>query len=300
MLNNHSTTIAPHSKRKRAVEHESRIAADVAAESPSLDVMSFNIRNSAAGDGVHSWENRRKLAFDIFHACDPDLVGFQEVLADQLDDIRTHAAGYGLIGAARDDGLHSGERALIAYRRARFSLIDSGDFWLAESDDQPRLGWDASHIRICSWARLIDRNAGLPLLFANTHWDHQGIVARRMSALLMRRRLSELFKGAAVIVTGDFNSHETDEWVQTMLEQHAESIALADSYRQVHPVRQPDELTDHHFTGETKGMRIDYILHSPGFRSLDARIVRTRGANGEYATDHYPVLSRLDWNKGAR
>ena len=260
-----------------------------------LNVMSFNIRNSSASDGIHSWANRRDLAMGVLNECNPDLVGFQEVLPDQFEDLQWMSHVYAFHGAPRDDGQHVGERALIGYRLERFQLIEAGDFWLTERSDRPSLGWDASHIRICSWVRLLDRSVRRPLLFANTHWDHKGRVARQMSAQLMRARLSELSRGSAVIVAGDLNSHETDDCVRTLLLPDSSCISLVDAYRHVHPQRQPNEETSHHFTQRTEGMRIDYILHSAGVRALDAAIVRSRGPNGEFPTDHFPVTCCLKW-----
>lgn len=184
---------------------------------------------------------------------------------------------------------------MIAYRRDRFDLLAAGDFWLAETPDVAAIGWDAACIRICSWARLHDRAAGRALLFANTHWDHEGIVARRRSAELMKQRLGELAGDLPVILAGDFNSHETDDWMASMWQPVPGELQLIDSYRAVHPQRREDENTSHHFTERVEGMRIDFILHTAEFEATDARIVRFRGDNGESPTDHYPVTSRFQW-----
>ena len=52
-----------------------------------LRVMSFNVRNSNARDGTNAWKYRREYFFQVIEHFSPSLIGFQEVLADQYDDI---------------------------------------------------------------------------------------------------------------------------------------------------------------------------------------------------------------------
>jgi endonuclease/exonuclease/phosphatase family metal-dependent hydrolase len=72
---------------------------------------------------------------------------------------------------------------------------------------------------------------------------------------------------------------------------------LLDAYREVHPMARPDESTFHDFTGETAGVRIDFIFHSSPFTAIGAAIVHT-GAAGAYPSDHFPVTSELAWANG--
>ncbi len=73
---------------------------------------------------------------------------------------------------------------------------------------------DAALTRICSWVRLKDRLTGRELIYANTHWDHRGKIARRKAAVLIKQKLPTLSKSQPVILTGDFNSTEDDDWVR--------------------------------------------------------------------------------------
>ena len=261
-----------------------------------LTVMSFNARNSAAGDGPNGWPGRKGLFFAAIAAVDPDLLGLQEVLADQHVDAVAALDRYALSGVARDDGERQGERALVAYRTDRFDLLDGGDFWLSQTPDRPGLGWDAACVRLCSWVRLQDRVAGRPLLFANTHWDHVGAAARRNAAALLKRRLPALVAGAAVVLVGDLNSTEDDDWVQSLLRPDPSGeVRLTDSYRAVHPTRSPDERTYHEFGGGLAGSRIDFVLHGPEFQATAAAIDRRTGGDGQFPSDHYAVTAALQW-----
>src|SRR4051794_35326651 len=72
--------------------------------SKELRVMSFNVRNSGAKDGLNGWKNRKELFFTTIEQFKPDLLGTQEVLADQYDAMVERMKGYTPVGVARDDG----------------------------------------------------------------------------------------------------------------------------------------------------------------------------------------------------
>src|SRR4051794_30858643 len=77
--------------------------------SAALRVMSFTVRNSNAHGGDNAWKFRKPLFFQTIRAFAPDLIGFQEVLADQYDAIHEALPDYTLIGVARNDGKRAGE-----------------------------------------------------------------------------------------------------------------------------------------------------------------------------------------------
>jgi endonuclease/exonuclease/phosphatase family metal-dependent hydrolase len=266
------------------------------AESPlvKLRVMSFNIRYSAGHDGERSWKNRQELFTAAVRAFDPDLLGTQEVLADQYDDLHRMFPDYTMAGIAREDGKRKGEWATILYRTARFEALAEGNFWLSETPDRVgSKGWDAAEPRICTWVRLRDRITKRTLLHANIHFDNAGETARVRSAALLTARLSQLAEGAPVILTGDFNDSEDGEAYRTLLHPTgANSLVLADSYREVHPTRSPDEATFHGFHGTIAGSRIDWILHTSHWKVVSAEIVHPDG--DRYPSDHFPVTAVLE------
>jgi endonuclease/exonuclease/phosphatase family metal-dependent hydrolase len=253
-------------------------------------VMTFNIRNSGAKDGENGWPHRKELYAETIRHFDPDVLGTQEVLADQFDDLQKFFPAYTAVGVARDDGKRKGEWSAIFYRTARFEEIASGNFWLSETPEEvASRSWDAALTRICTWARLRERTSGREMLFANTHFDHKGVVARARSGDLLREKLPQLSGGAPLVLTGDFNCTEDSEaWHALTTGSHA----LVDSYRAVHPERSPDEASFHAFKGGVEGSRIDWILSSPDFTAVEASIVRGE-KGGPYASDHYAVTAIL-------
>ena len=89
-----------------------------AAPSLPLAVMSFNIRYGTAADGPDAWAERRGLLFDVIREASPDVLGLQEALRGQLDELHAALPGYGEGGVGRDDGRTAGEYAAILFRNA--------------------------------------------------------------------------------------------------------------------------------------------------------------------------------------
>jgi endonuclease/exonuclease/phosphatase family metal-dependent hydrolase len=267
---------------------------DARADEPTeLRVMSFNIRYGTAADGEDHWEKRRELLFATVEAFKPDLLGTQEVLAFQADELRKRLTGYGFVGAGRDDGQGKGEMTPIYFRTDRFEKLDEGHFWLSETPDKPgSKGWDTSLPRVASWVKLRDKAAKRELYFFNTHFDHRGQKARLESAKLIRKRLGALPGDPPAVVTGDFNTGEGSEPYQALV--GGEGVKLTDAYRAAHPTRAKDEGTFNGFKGTRTGPRIDWILHTEHFAATAAAIDHT-SKGGRYPSDHFAVTAVLRW-----
>ena len=257
-----------------------------------LRVMCFNIRYSAARDTIENgWSNRKERVLATIRGFDPDLLGLQEVLADQYDSLRDLLPEYAAVGVARDDGAREGEWSAIFYRAARFTSLESGTFWLSEAPEKAgSSSWGAACVRICTWVKLRDRAKGMQFLHANTHFDHRSGLARIGSAMLLNTRLRALAEGDPVVLTGDFNSTEKDETYKVLVNSTKVGASkFFDSYREVHPLRSGDEASFHAFKGIKAGSRIDWILHTEQFKPISAEIVRSAGP--PFPSDHYPVTA---------
>lgn len=66
-----------------------------------LRVMSFNIRYGTARDGEDSWPFRRDLVVRVIQDFDPEVLGVQEALRGQLDELDSALPGYAEIGVGR-------------------------------------------------------------------------------------------------------------------------------------------------------------------------------------------------------
>lgn len=270
-----------------------------AAGGTPLRVMSFNVRFGTADDGENGWRLRYDLLVRTVRRFDPDLLGVQEALAFQWDDLcRGLDSDYAFHGAGREDGKRKGESVGIYFRRRRFECLDAGHFWLSDTPDRPgSTGWDAELTRMASWVRLRDRaadsRAGGTVLFLNTHWDHFGKRARFESAKLIRSKVREIQPDGGVVIVGDFNAREDDEeYAELLRAADDEGPRYVDAYRAAHPERMTEEASFHGFKGGKDGSRIDWIFHSQDLHTIEANIDRFN-EDGRYPSDHYPVTAVL-------
>jgi endonuclease/exonuclease/phosphatase family metal-dependent hydrolase len=266
------------------------------AAARAVRAMSFNIRYGTARDGDNAWPNRREAVFGVIRGFAPDLLGTQETLAFQRDELLAALPEHAAVAAGRDDGAEAGEMAALFYRRDRFDLLDSGHLWLSET---PAVvgsrGWDAALPRIATWAKLRDRAApdAPPILFCNTHFDHVGRQARLESARLIRRSLTDLGSGCRLVVTGDFNAAEGSPPYAALFTEDADAVHLIDTQRAAIPEPTGSEGTFNSFDpGGTGGGRIDWIGCSTDWRVVAAGIDRTVIA-GRTPSDHWPVTAIL-------
>ncbi len=269
----------------------------VVVSAQDLYVGTYNIRYKNKDDSIKGnvWTKRCQVMCDQINFESPDVLGMQEVLVGQLHDFQRLLDNYSSIGVGRDDGKEAGEYAAIFYKNDRVKLLDSGNFWLNETPDVPKLGWDAACIRICTWGKFKDLRTKKKFYFFNLHMDHVGVVARREAAKLVVSRIKEMAQDAPVVLTGDFNVDQTDEIYGIF----AHSGILKDSY-EIARIRFAENGTFNSFKVETKtDSRIDHVFVSPSFK-VEAYGLRTDSywAKGRRnLSDHYPVFVKLRGEK---
>ncbi|MCD8194656.1 MAG: endonuclease/exonuclease/phosphatase family protein, partial [Tannerellaceae bacterium] len=229
-----------------------------------LTIGSYNIRYANPEDATqgNGWEQRLPVISQLIKFNDFDILGAQEVLHPQLNDLLAQLPAGDYTGVGRDDGKTEGEYAPVFYRKDKVTLLRSGHFWLSEQTDHPNKGWDAVLPRICTWAEFKVKETGLTLWFFNLHMDHIGVEARRQSALLVLRKIEEMCGEAPVILTGDFNVDQISESYLVF----AHSGTLVDTYETT-AVRYAVNGTFNNFEPNRKDdSRIDHIFVSPTFR----------------------------------
>ncbi len=179
----------------------------------------FNIRLKNNGDSQQGfgWEVRRDRVAGYIKDKKLDIVGMQEVLHPQLEDLIARLPEYDYVGVGRTDGKTKGEYSPIFFLKDKFEVLDKGNFWLSETPDVPgSKGWDAALERIASYVKLKDKASGKIFMGVNTHFDHVGVTARKESAKLIMRKIQEIVGTRPAVVTGDFNITEDDEAYTTM------------------------------------------------------------------------------------
>ena len=252
-----------------------------------LRIATYNLRMDTRADSLNAWQYRKDNVKALFRSHDLDIIGTQEGFLHQLQDI-CELPEYVYFGAGRDDGLSAGEHSAILYKKDRFEVLESGNFWLSETPDIPGKGWDATCCnRICSWAKFKEKKSGKDFYFFSVHFDHQGQVARLESGKLMVKKMQEIVKNAPVICVGDFNSTPETEQIQLL------SNYLNDSRKITQlPPYGPEGTFNRRFGNPVGEGRIDYIFVSTGIQVL--RYASVTDNNGRYyPSDHLPVITDI-------
>jgi len=277
-------------------------AVGAGADELELRIMTFNIRYGSANDGENHWKNRREMVFDVIRNHPSDVVGLQEALRFQIDEIREAQPIYGEIGVAREDGNNDGEYSSILYRTDRFGVGESGTFWFSDTPEVAGSNtWGNACVRICSWARLIETKTGKAFYIFNLHLDHVSQPSREKSAVLLAKRIRNRRYKDPFVVTGDFNAGENNPVITYLKGQIAVEgpdgskaktpVRMVDTFRVLHPDVK-DVRTGHGFRGTRKGNKIDYVFVPPETKVLEAQILYDN-VDGRYPSDHYPVDARF-------
>lgn len=257
-----------------------------------LEVMSFNIRLDYAGDSLNNWKYRKDNAAAMIAYYAPDVLGLQEVLKNQLDDLKQRLPQYTALGVGRADGKEKGEFSSLFYKTARFDLLRNGDFGLSETPDSIGLkGWDAACERIVTWAVLKDKMSGKQLAVFNTHFDHVGKVARTESAKLILTKMKEIADGLPIIVTGDFNGTADSEPIVTLTEG-----GMLNTCSVAEVVYGP--IWSFHDFGRIPVVNrrlIDFIFVNNSISTNRYSVIGDKPDNG-YLSDHTPILTSLTIN----
>ncbi|WP_353139880.1 endonuclease/exonuclease/phosphatase family protein [Pseudopedobacter sp.] len=253
-----------------------------------LKVATYNLRYANPNDTGNLWQDRSPYVGALIRFHDFDIFGTQEALPEQLVDLDGMLPTYARYGKGRDDGKTKGEHSAIFYKKNKFTLLNQGDFWLAENPDLPAKGWDATCCnRIVSWVNLKDNESGKEFFFFSAHYDHQGQIARKESSKLVLEKINEIAKGKPVIFVGDLNAdHESEPY--KILQDSGE---IVDTFTLVdEPYHNNGSFNS--FKVSNNSTIIDHIFVTPGIKASKWGIL-TDSYSGKYPSDHFPVVSVL-------
>ena len=263
--------------------------APTAPTQQELKVMTFNLR-FASEVMPHAWSVRRPVTKACLELTAPDLIGTPEGVMAQLADMRADLPAYAMIGQGREGG-EKGEYMAIFYRRTRFELLETHDFWLSETPEVVgSKSWNSSLPRMVTWARFRDKASGKSFVFVNTHFDHMSEEARAQSAKLIRMRLADLKAADPVLLVGDFNAVAKASAAYTTLTGDG---FLVDLFRAA-PDRKGAELSTFHGYRKASlyGIHIDWILGRGPWKAKAAEVI-TFEIKGQHPSDHFPVLVKV-------
>lgn len=269
------------------------------AQPDYFQVMTFNIRYPNPADGFNYWPNRKDIAASMIRYHEADLIGVQEAFRFQLEDLMDLLPGYQWFGVCRTDGSKApdpdGEFSAILYRTDRFELLEGNTFWLSETPEKVGIaGWDAALPRIVTWARFRDKNTDKIFYHFNTHFDHRGEQARRESAALIRKKITEIAGKAPVVLSGDFNATPTDAPYSELTDDHHPGYLLDALYQseQAHHGPMGTWTNAFQFPG-VQDRRIDYLFVKNNFK-VRKHATLSDSWSGRLPSDHLPVIARLE------
>jgi endonuclease/exonuclease/phosphatase family metal-dependent hydrolase len=257
-------------------------------QAQQLTIGTYNIRYDNKGDSLNPWVKRAPVIRSMIQFHDFDILGTQEGLKHQLEDLKTGLPGYTYYGIGRDDGKEKGEHSVIFYKTDKFNVLKSGDFWLSETPEKPGPGWDARLNRICSWVQFQDKASKKKFYFFSVHYDHQGVKARIESSKLILQKIKEIAGNDKAIFVGDLNGGRSSEWYKTL----ASTDWLTDAYTKAKVVYASNASFNSFGKQVDSDEVIDHIFTTQGF-VIDKWGILTDTYHGKYPSDHFPVLVKL-------
>uniref|UniRef100_U9TLB1 Endonuclease/exonuclease/phosphatase domain-containing protein n=1 Tax=Rhizophagus irregularis (strain DAOM 181602 / DAOM 197198 / MUCL 43194) TaxID=747089 RepID=U9TLB1_RHIID len=256
---------------------------------PILRVGTFNIRFDLGSptQGETPWNVRRVKVVDtiLFHKI--DLVGIQEALYNQVNDLESLlGSNWNWIGVGRDDGKQAGEFVPIF-------ITNSKHFWLSENPDVPgSIGWDAQLTRVATQATFQDLLTNSTFIWINTHLDHHGEKSRLESSKLLLNRARQLKSSSSsdvkLFLSADFNCKENEEPYK---------LITGGKYQDINSKDQKDLVfadTRYEISGLKGGSFADNSsISTQVVKVINHGVVSNLYDDDMYISDHRPVISDL-------
>jgi len=254
-----------------------------------LRIVSYNIRFDNPNDGANVWDNRRLRVADILRFHKADIFCLQEALLNQIDDMKEQFPNFDYYGVGRTDGLQGGEFCPVFYNKNRFTILESGTFWLSETPEKAgSTGWYANLPRIATWVKFRDLILAKDFYIFNTHLDHASQAARDNGSRLIMTRINETCNGFPVILTGDFNDRPGTKPYNNVI--YNNGIEMFDAKT---TAEHPHFGSTYTFVGwdfiGIPGKIIDYIFVNQKV-SVSYHSYLSNNWDGIYPSDHIPVL----------
>lgn len=259
-----------------------------------LKLMSYNLK-FASRTFEPSWEIRRDMQVDMIRKYDPDIIGTQEGLKEQIDYLEEQLPGYIVVGEGRKGG-DADEHMAIFIKKDRFRLRELQSFALSETPEIIGSGPEVNP-RMVTWVRLAlidipaegDRGPypedyrgnwqhSSEFYLFNTHYFHSAAdsLARLNASRLIRDRIKGLAPFGSwtpdrpVFLMGDFNCRPGS----------APYLELTGDPETKTPGLMEDSSPEHN--------DIDWILYKGPVKVLHYEEVDYH-VNGVYPSDHEPI-----------
>ena len=256
----------------------------------TVRVATFNIHYlQLSEDGLSKWENRRKAVTDMIADISPDIMAFQEMESFggghsrneniQLDWVLSQHPDF-KAAAYSDNANNYPITQPIIYRSASYDFVEQGFFFFSETPDRiysPT--FNGSYPAFCSWATLREKTSGQSFTVFNMHTDFSSGKNRIKSVDLIAERIKpHIEAGKPVLLVGDLNASNRSKIAKTLKSIPLEFVPSSGS-------------TFHFNKGVNLTPAIDHILHTPQFTPNDKVTVWRKKYDGNWPSDHYPVIA---------
>lgn len=258
------------------------ISFSVKTSAQRITIGTYNLRLDKESDIGNLWINRAPVIANLIRFHGFDILGTQEGLKNQLDDLSASLPEFDRYGIPRGD---LGGHSAIFFKKEKYKLLKGGDFWLSETPEKPSIGWDACSFRLLTWVHLKDIKTGKTFYFFNTHLDSRGEVARQNSAKLILQKIHNITRGEPVIFTGDLNGSMKSEPYLIV----KKSGFLIDTFNIVKDRYINNGSTNAFGKSVNSRSIIDHVFVSKDFTASRWGIL-TDTYQGKYPSDHFPIL----------
>lgn len=221
-----------------------------------------------------------------------DIVGIQEALPNQVEDLRQRLPWMDVVSRGRDAD-EGGEACAIFYHKDKWQLLHHDTFWLSDDWTTPGAhGWTADLPRVVTVVKLQQVATGKLVTAFNTHWSHVSQEAREGSGRLIAL-MDALSTSDASVVLGDFNETSEGQGRQILA-----SAGFDDVYdtRRARCRKEFPTYTTFSPEGSSGGPRIDAI-YTKGlvtqWTCVDEVIKKDL-----FISDHLPVHAVVSWASG--
>ena len=265
----------------------------------TLKLMTYNLKFASPGY-TPSWTVRREMQVEMIRKYQPDIIGTQEGLKEQIDYLADHLPEYVVVGEGRKGG-DDDEHMAIFFKKDKFRLRELRSFQLSETPEIIGSGPEVNPRMVTSVRLAIINRPGenekqnhpedyrghwentSEFYVFNTHYfnGRTDSLARLNASKLILQRVNALNRFGSwtperpVFLMGDFNCRPGS----------APYNALVGDKSSTDP-----ELFKNSFEDLTK---IDWILYKGTARVIKYEVV-DYNVNGSYPSDHKPIFVEFE------
>lgn len=257
-----------------------------------MKIMTYNIKYANDDDGDNSWPYRKHHLTKQLKFYEPEVIGFQEALMEQVEHFQENLHNFGHIGVNSEEEKMGEEFNPVFYKNDLLEVIEENTFWLSETPDTPGKGWDAQFPRVCSYALFKNKKNDRKFWIFNTHFDHKGERARVESSRLVLETIKNVnSENYPVVLMGDLNTTPENESIRILTEK------LNDSREVSQNVKFGPEGTFNKFEPDERvTRRIDFIFTSKENVTVLKYAALSDMKDFKFPSDHFPVMAEVEFS----